>query len=93
MFVLQPSSSVCYPLNLPIAPGPNLDEATRKKLTLECRTGAAVELARSGVFVHGGLTLPLNLPVINSLQLQKELYYILASIKIEIQISKRWPIG
>lgn len=73
MFVLQPSSSVCYPLNLPIAPGPNLDEATRKKLTLECRTGAAVELARSGVFVHGGLTLPLNLPVINSLQLQKEL--------------------
>ncbi|CAI1960615.1 hypothetical protein SEUBUCD646_0E02180 [Saccharomyces eubayanus] len=73
MIVLQPSSSVCYPLNLPIAPGPHLDEATRKKLTLECRTGAAVELARSGVFVHGGLTLPLNLTVINSLQLQKEL--------------------
>ncbi|QHS72921.1 Pmd1p [Saccharomyces paradoxus] len=73
MNVLQPPSSVCYPLNLPIVPNPNLDEATRKKLTLECRTGAAVELARSGVFVHGGLTLPLNLSIINSLQLQKEL--------------------
>ena len=73
MTVLQPPSSVCYPLNLPIVPNPNLDEATRKKLTLECRTGAAVELARSGVFVHGGLTLPLNLTIINSLQLQKEL--------------------
>ncbi|CAI4060549.1 hypothetical protein SKDZ_05G1940 [Saccharomyces kudriavzevii ZP591] len=73
MTVLQPPSSACYPLNLPIVPNPNLDEATGKKLTLECRTGAAIELARSGVYVHGGLTLPLNLSTINSLQLQKEL--------------------
>ncbi|CCK71197.1 Mds3p KNAG_0G01390 [Huiozyma naganishii CBS 8797] len=50
-----------------------LDECLRRKLMLELRTGAAVTLTRSNVYVHGGLTIPLNLHQVNSLNIQKEL--------------------
>lgn len=73
---LLPSSSTCYALKLPQLDdhsAATLDETAKRKLTLECRTGAAVVLARSSVFVHGGLTVPLNFSSISSSQLQQEL--------------------
>ncbi|CCD23309.1 Mds3p NDAI_0B02740 [Naumovozyma dairenensis CBS 421] len=76
MPLLQPSTCTCYPLQLPTLTSNQklLDEPTKKRISLECRTGAATILARSNIFVHGGLTIPLNLEgQINSLQLQKEL--------------------
>lgn len=77
MHLLQPTACTCYQLKLPTAPtatasGP-LDSCSRRRYTLDCRTGAAVELTRSDIFVHGGLTIPLNLSQVNSVQIQKEL--------------------
>lgn len=48
---------------------------------MDCRTGAAVELTRSDIFVHGGLTIPLNLTQVNSVQIQKELILYFAKEK------------
>ncbi|CCH61586.1 hypothetical protein TBLA_0F00420 [Henningerozyma blattae CBS 6284] len=75
MHILQPSSCNCYTLDLPSLPenSVNLDESVKRKLKLDCRTGAAVELSRSDIFVHGGLTIPLNLNEINLAQVQKEI--------------------
>ncbi|SMN18498.1 similar to Saccharomyces cerevisiae YGL197W MDS3 Putative component of the TOR regulatory pathway [Maudiozyma saulgeensis] len=77
MSMLQPSSCTGYQLKLPQIPQSAeyalLDQYTRKKLSLEHRTGAAVELSRANLFVHGGLTVPLNIENITILQLQKEL--------------------
>ncbi|GAV56281.1 hypothetical protein ZYGR_0BB00580 [Zygosaccharomyces rouxii] len=75
MPLLQPCLCSCYSLKLPSLPANLLDadEPVKRKMTLESRTGAAVELTRSDVFVHGGLTIPLNLSKISSLQIQKEL--------------------
>ena len=74
---LQPSTCTGYSLKLPQIPTTgeytSLDRCTRRKLTLECRTGAAVHLARSNLYVHGGLTIPLNIENFSILQLQKEL--------------------
>ncbi|CAI4062564.1 hypothetical protein SUVZ_07G0600 [Saccharomyces uvarum] len=85
MPLLQPSTCFCYPLKLPPPPLPTdpneLDECARRRLTLDYRTGSAVTLTRSNIFVHGGLTIPLNLPVINSMQLQKELILFFAKEK------------
>ncbi|AQZ18820.1 PMD1 (YER132C) and MDS3 (YGL197W) [Zygosaccharomyces parabailii] len=83
MPLLQPSLCACYPLKLPPLP-PSLadaDEPVKRKWMLESRTGAAVELTRSDIFVHGGLTIPLNLTQINSLQIQKELMLYFAKEK------------
>lgn len=75
MPLLQPCLCSCYSLKLPSLPTNLLDadEPVKRKMTLESRTGAAVELTRSDIFVHGGLTIPLNLSKLNSLQIQKEL--------------------
>lgn len=83
MPLLQPSSCSCYALKLPALPSSFLDadEPIKRKLMLDCRTGAAVELTRSDMFVHGGLTIPLNLTQINSLQIQKELMLYFAKEK------------
>ncbi|EJS43797.1 mds3p [Saccharomyces arboricola H-6] len=85
MPLLQPSTCFCYPLKLPPAPltsdSNELDECAKKRLTLNYRTGSAVTLTRSNIFVHGGLTIPLNLPVVNSMQLQKELILFFAKEK------------
>lgn len=84
MSLLQPSSCTCYPLQLPLPPPLSSSEAdspTRRRYTLDCRTGAAVELTRSNIFVHGGLTIPLNLTHVNSVQIQKELILYFAKEK------------
>ncbi|CAI4459284.1 ADE_G0018070.mRNA.1.CDS.1 [Saccharomyces cerevisiae] len=85
MPLLQPSTCFCYPLKLPPLPltsdSNEFDECARKRLTLDYRTGSAVTLTRSNIFVHGGLTIPLNLPVVNSMQLQKELILFFAKEK------------
>ncbi|CAI4061506.1 Mds3p SKDI_07G0690 [Saccharomyces kudriavzevii IFO 1802] len=85
MPLLQPSTCFCYPLKLPPLPlasdSNELDECARKRLTLDYRTGSAVTLTRSNIFVHGGLTIPLNLPTVNSMQLQKELILFFAKEK------------
>lgn len=84
MPLLQPSSCTCYPLKLPLPPPLSSSEPespTRRRYTLDCRTGAAVELTRSNVFVHGGLTIPLNLTQVNSVQIQKELILYFAKEK------------
>ncbi|CAI5150645.1 BEM_HP_G0079270.mRNA.1.CDS.1 [Saccharomyces cerevisiae] len=85
MPLLQPSTCFCYPLKLPPLPltsdSNEFDECARKRLTLDYRTGSAVTLTRSNIFVHGGLTIPLNLPVVNSMQLQKEFILFFAKEK------------
>lgn len=83
MPLLQPSLCSCYPLKLPPLPSSlvDADEPVKRKSMLESRTGAAVELTRSDIFVHGGLTIPLNLTQINSLQIQKELMLYFAKEK------------
>lgn len=81
---LQPTYTTCYQLTPPTLPKgseKNLDEAARKRLSLDCRTGAAISIARSSIFVHGGLTIPLNLSKVNSVSLQKELILYFAKIK------------
>ncbi|CCF57282.1 hypothetical protein KAFR_0C02890 [Kazachstania africana CBS 2517] len=76
MPLLQPTTSCCYHLKLPKLPvelKESKNEAQNLKFQLKCRTGAAQTLKRSNIFVHGGLTIPLNLTTIDSLQLQKAL--------------------
>ncbi|KAJ9572469.1 Galactose oxidase, central domain [Nakaseomyces glabratus] len=58
-----------------------LDEALRKRLTLDVRTGSTTLLTRSNIYVNGGLTIPLNLTEVNSTQLQKELMLYFAKEK------------
>ncbi|CDO95887.1 unnamed protein product [Kluyveromyces dobzhanskii CBS 2104] len=73
---LLPSNCSCYNLHLPqLDPqlAATMDECTIRRSTLDVRTGAATVLARSGIFVHGGLTIPLNLHEITSTNLQQEL--------------------
>ncbi|CAR29892.1 hypothetical protein ZYGR_0AD05820 [Zygosaccharomyces rouxii] len=83
MPLLQPCLCSCYSLKLPSLPANLLeaDEPVKRKMTLESRTGAAVGITRSDIFVHGGLTIPLNLTKINSLQIQKELVLYFAKEK------------
>lgn len=85
MHLLQPSSCSCYNLKLPTPPATinsePLDASLKRRYTLDCRTGAAVELTRSNIFVHGGLTIPLNLTHVNSVQIQKELILYFAKEK------------
>ncbi|KAL3239928.1 Pmd1p [Nakaseomyces bracarensis] len=58
-----------------------MDEVTKKRITLDVRTGSASILTRSNIYVNGGLTIPLNLTEINSSQLQKELMLYFAKEK------------
>lgn len=58
-----------------------MDEVTKKRITLDVRTGSASILTRSNIYVNGGLTIPLNLTEINSTQLQKELMLYFAKEK------------
>lgn len=93
MHLLQPSSCSCYNLKLPSLPSATsagaLDAPTRRRYTLDCRTGAAVQLTRSNIFVHGGLTIPLNLTHVNSVQIQKELILYFAKEKTTGSAFKR----
>lgn len=79
MNLLQPTNAECFFLKLPnrvptSQNGPTtIDDAMQRKLGLEYRTGAAVTVVRSNIYVHGGLTIPLNLNQVNTLKLQKEL--------------------
>lgn len=87
MTIIQPTDSTCYPLKLPIVPTlskngtDKLDDCTRAKLGLKYRTGAAVTSTRSNIYVHGGLTLPINLAKVNSFELQKELILYFTKLK------------
>ncbi|KAL3229003.1 Negative regulator of sporulation MDS3 [Nakaseomyces bracarensis] len=77
MSLLQPFTCTCYQLKLPQPPPPvnksdELDEYAMRKVTLDCRTGAAVTLTRSNIFVHGGLTIPLNLEKVTSAEIQNQ---------------------
>lgn len=89
MTLLQPTNSECFSLKLPVVRGGShhMNESVRNKLGLEYRTGAAVTITRSNVYVHGGLTLPLNLHQVNSLKLQKELILYFAKHKSKDGIS------
>ncbi|QLL32731.1 hypothetical protein HG536_0D02530 [Torulaspora globosa] len=93
MHLLQPSSCSCYNLKLPTPPAAinsePLDASMKRRYTLDCRTGAAVELTRSNIFVHGGLTIPLNLTHVNSVQIQKELILYFAKEKVTGSSFKR----
>ncbi|AEY97852.1 FAFR168Wp [Eremothecium gossypii FDAG1] len=76
MPLILPSAGNCFPLRLPKLDAgqlQDLDERAQKRLLLECRTGAAVALGRSSLFVYGGLTIPLNLPEVTLVQIQQEL--------------------
>lgn len=76
MPTLLPSNILCHSLRLPRLDEEaqrTLSDAEKRALTLSCRTGAAVHLNRSSVFVNGGLTIPLGLPQVNSASLQQEL--------------------
>ncbi|SCV00824.1 LANO_0F08746g1_1 [Lachancea nothofagi CBS 11611] len=50
-----------------------LSECEKRAMTLDCRTGASVILARSSIFVYGGFTVPLDLAEVNSISVQQEL--------------------
>lgn len=79
MTILKPTDAECFSLKLPNvvytpkSESTRFDEVIQKKLGLEYRTGAAITIARSNIYVHGGLTIPLNLNQVNTLKLQKEL--------------------
>lgn len=76
MPLLQPSSCSGFELELPKLTSSSLnllDEPSKRKVTLDCRSGAAVTLVRSNIFVHGGLTIPLNLSHVSCINIQKEL--------------------
>lgn len=77
MPTLQPSSSVCYKLKLPDLPpelrNKDLDETVKRRYSLDCRTGAATEICRSSILVHGGLTIPLNISHITTSEIQNKL--------------------
>ncbi|CCE62747.1 hypothetical protein TPHA_0D01060 [Tetrapisispora phaffii CBS 4417] len=83
MLIPQPSSTVCYDLKLPNLPAnfKTLDEAKKRSLTLDCRTGAAISIARSNIFVHGGLVLPLNLTEVSLVNVQQEIIMYFAKEK------------
>ncbi|QLQ79606.1 hypothetical protein HG537_0C02530 [Torulaspora globosa] len=93
MHLLQPSSCSCYNLKLPTPPATinsePLDASMKRRYSLDCRTGAAVEHTRSNIFVHGGLTIPLNLTHVNSVQIQKELILYFAKEKVTGSSFKR----
>ena len=74
---LQPSTSTCYKLRPP-EPPPYIqskkgNDPIRLRYTLNCRTGASIEITRSSVLVHGGLTIPLNLSRVKISEIQREL--------------------
>ncbi|CCH60718.1 hypothetical protein TBLA_0D02120 [Henningerozyma blattae CBS 6284] len=77
--ILQPSKCKCYDLTLPdINDNTDVDinkltDLEKAKLTLNLRTGAAVNLFRSNFFVNGGLTIPLNLKEYTLKQIYQEL--------------------
>ncbi|KAM3162619.1 Negative regulator of sporulation MDS3 [Lachancea thermotolerans] len=76
MSPLLPSPVTSHTLKLPeLDPQSqvSLSECEKKARTLSCRTGSAVVLARSAIFVHGGFTIPLDLAEVNSISIQKEL--------------------
>lgn len=77
MQLLRPSSSVCYKLKLPqvdtITSNSLVSDVDKRLLTLNYRTGAAIHLFRSNVFVHGGIIIPLNLSDISTKSIQEEL--------------------
>lgn len=85
MRTLLPSSGVCHKLKLPELPSDlnnkNIDDTTKRRYTLDCRTGAATEVCRSSILVHGGLTIPLNLPIITKSEVQNELIMYFAKQK------------
>ncbi|SCU93505.1 LADA_0G03466g1_1 [Lachancea dasiensis] len=76
MIPLLPSPVSCHKTELPkLCPDQeaSLPACKKRALTLDCRTGACILLVRSGVFVHGGLTVPLDLAEVNSSSIQREL--------------------
>ncbi|CAD1782203.1 similar to Saccharomyces cerevisiae YGL197W MDS3 Putative component of the TOR regulatory pathway [Maudiozyma barnettii] len=85
MPTLQPSSSVCYKLKLPDLPpelrNKDLDETVKRRYSLDCRTGAATEICRSSILVHGGLTIPLNISHITTSEIQNKLILYFAKRK------------
>lgn len=94
MHLLQPSQCQCYDLQLPslsISEETQLDETSKLKFKLDCRTGAAVELSRSDVFVHGGLTIPLELVEISLASVQKEIImYFAKKVKTTFKSLNDW---
>ncbi|CUS22984.1 LAQU0S07e04676g1_1 [Lachancea quebecensis] len=76
MSPLLPSPVTSHTLKLPeldpLSQG-SLSECEKRARTLSCRTGSAVILARSAIFVHGGFTIPLDLAEVDSISIQKEL--------------------
>ncbi|CCF56516.1 hypothetical protein KAFR_0B02180 [Kazachstania africana CBS 2517] len=90
----QPSSSICYKLKLPDLPADltnnkaTKDELKIKRLSLDYRTGAALQLSRSSIFAHGGLIIPLNLTSINSTDIQREVILYFAKEKNKSSIFK-----
>ncbi|EDO18137.1 hypothetical protein Kpol_1031p43 [Vanderwaltozyma polyspora DSM 70294] len=83
MPLLHPSSTHCYSLKLPELPAHarHFDEVAKRRLTLDCRTGAASTIARSDLFVHGGLTMALNLERVDTVNLQQEIMMYFAKEK------------
>ncbi|KAH7608226.1 Kelch motif [Nakaseomyces glabratus] len=81
MSLLQPFTCTCYPLRLPAAQAGSGDEYVRRKQSLDCRTGAAVTLTRSNIFVHGGLTIPLNLEKVTCAEIQNQVVLYFAKEK------------
>ncbi|SMN19064.1 similar to Saccharomyces cerevisiae YGL197W MDS3 Putative component of the TOR regulatory pathway [Maudiozyma saulgeensis] len=85
MPTLQPSTSTCYKLKLPDLPpelrNKNIDETVKRRYTLDCRTGAATEICRSSILVHGGLTIPLNISHITISEIQNKLILYFAKRK------------
>ena len=77
MQLLRPSSSVCYKLKLPqvdtITSNTLISDVDKRLLTLDYRTGAAIQLFKSNIFVHGGIIIPLNLSDITTKSIQEEL--------------------
>ncbi|AMD19873.1 HCL278Wp [Eremothecium sinecaudum] len=76
MLPLLPASTTCRTLRLPTLDSAQTVEFSpleQKKLMLDCRTGAATAIGRSSIYVHGGLTIGLNLSEINSMHVQQEL--------------------
>lgn len=85
MPTLQPSTSVCHKLKLPELPiefrNKDVDETVKRRYSLDNRTGAATEICRSSILVHGGLTIPLNISHITTREIQNELILYFAKRK------------
>lgn len=77
MAPLLPSSCTCYTLQLPVLNNQfhSTDELSNKRLTLNHRIGAASILTRSTIFIHGGLTILLNITDISLSTLQRALTF------------------